>query len=221
MSRIGEKVKEARINSGMTQKALGKKLGVSEGFIKEVESGTKVINQTLVDRISKVLKSDINDITLSFEENVFDDEPVKNVKYSPAKEVNEVWGEAFGSVIKNVPVYDYGMTRALEFKKLPIINNKIEGFAQDKVFYILIENDDMIGFRIAKGDIAFAHIAYEVENNSTYLMEYGEKRVVRQVKKLDNSKVLLMSNRGSLRTETAEIKSIKVIAKLERLEINL
>ena len=33
MSRVGEKIKEARLKSGMTQKALAKKLGVAEKYI--------------------------------------------------------------------------------------------------------------------------------------------------------------------------------------------
>ena len=37
MSRVGEKIKEARLKAGMTQKALGKKLGVAEKFINEEE----------------------------------------------------------------------------------------------------------------------------------------------------------------------------------------
>lgn len=39
MSRVGEKIKEARLKSGLTQKALAKKLGVSDKFINEVEIG--------------------------------------------------------------------------------------------------------------------------------------------------------------------------------------
>ena len=53
MSRVGEKVKNIRSSSGMTQKQLGKKLGVSESFINEVEAGRKVINQNLIDRLSR------------------------------------------------------------------------------------------------------------------------------------------------------------------------
>ena len=33
MSRVGERIKEAREKSGMTQKALAKKLGVAEKFL--------------------------------------------------------------------------------------------------------------------------------------------------------------------------------------------
>jgi transcriptional regulator with XRE-family HTH domain len=222
MSRVGEKVKSIRNSIGMSQKQLAKKLGVSEGFINEIETGKKVINQSLIDRLSKVLGKDINDITMSFEEQVYKEE--KNEKFEPKKkseDVKDVWNEAFSSVLKNVPIYKYDMARPISSKQLPLINNKVEGYAQDKVFYLEIEDDDMIGFRISKGDLVFGHITHEVENNSVCLVEYNNKRVVRQIKKLDNSKLLLLSNKGNLKTETVSIKDIKVVARFDRLEIRL
>ena len=79
----------------------------------------------------------------------------------------------------------------------------------------------MSEFRILKGDLAFAHIVKEVSNNGIFLIEYNGKRKIRQIKVLGNSKILLVSNGGSLVTETKEIRDIQVIAKLERIEIKL
>ncbi|MGE5628158.1 MAG: helix-turn-helix domain-containing protein [Solirubrobacterales bacterium] len=223
MSRVGEKVKEARTVAGLSQKQLAKKLGVAENFVNEVETGRKIINQDMIDRLSKVLGRDINDITMSFEEQVFKEE--KEQKQTFKKEVKErisdVWNDAFASVIKSVPVYDYSLSKVKGARQLPILNNKIEGHNQDKVFYIEIEDDDMLGFRISKGDLAFAQATNEFFNNSISLIQYGDKRIVRQLKRLDNNKALIISNKGVVQTETAEIKEIKVIAKLERLEIVL
>jgi transcriptional regulator with XRE-family HTH domain len=222
MSRIGEKIKTIRTNVGMSQKQLSKKLGVNEAFINDVECGRKIINQNLIDKISKVLGKDINDITMAFEEQVYEEEKDKKYSVEPKKEsVKEVWNEAFGSVLKNIPIYKYNLQKAVSFKQLPLINNKVEGYAQDKAFYLEIEDDDMMGFRIAKGDLAFAHSTHEIENNAICLVEYGNNRVIRQIKKLDNNKILLISNKGSFRTETVEIKEINVIAKLDRVEIKL
>ncbi|MBE6067687.1 MAG: helix-turn-helix domain-containing protein [Clostridium lundense] len=222
MSRIGEKIKNIRIEKGLTQKQLGKKLGVAEGFINEVESGRKVINQSLIDRIGKVLGKDLNDITMSFEEEVYKEEKQTKFEYQPKKEkINDVWNEAFGSVIKNIPIYSYELNKMLGHKKMPLIENKIEGFPQDKVVFLQMQDDEMMGFRIAKGDIAFANLTNEVQNNSICLVEYGNERKIRQIKVLDSNKVLLISNAGSVRTETIEKKSLKIIAKLNKLEITL
>jgi transcriptional regulator with XRE-family HTH domain len=227
VSRVGENIKRLRMNSNMTQKQLAKKLGVAESFINEVETGKKVINEAMISKMSKVLGKEINDIGMSVEEQVAQEVEVKpsvmkrDITSKKQEDVQEVWNSAFGSVMKNVPVYKYDLGKAVQSKLLPVQGNKIEGYSQDKVFFLEIEDDDMIGFRIAKGDIAFVHQVSEPENNSICLIEYNSERVIRQIKKLDNSKLLLISNKGSLRTETASIKEIKIIGKLDRVEIKL
>ena len=79
----------------------------------------------------------------------------------------------------------------------------------------------MSGFRMMPGDLAFAHLVKEISNNGFFFFLYKGKRKIRQIKSLGNSKVLLVSNGGALMTETAEVKEIEVLAKLERIEIKL
>lgn len=233
MSRIGEKIKTMREAAGMNQKQLGKKVGVSESFINEVETGHKVMNEALIDKLSKILGKDLNDITMvSEEENAKEDfkedfstinrTKVKSSTHEQLKDdVKDIWNDAFGSVLKNVPCFRYDLKEVISKKQMILISNKIEGYAQDKVLFLQIENDDMVGFRIAQNDIAFGHITHELENNSICLIDYNSERVIRQIKKLDSSKVLLISNKGSIRTETAYIKDINILVKLDRVEIKL
>lgn len=223
MSRIGEKIQKIRNEKGISAKQLAKKLGVAEKFITEVELGRKVMNENLIEKASKVLGEDLNDLTMNFKEEENDEIKVVNRKLgiTKEKEVSAVWGEAFSSILKAIPVYDYSLNKVLGKKTLPLISNKIDGHSQDKVLFLAIQDDDMIGFRIAKGDIAFGHTINEVENNSVCLLEHKGERVVRQIKKLDNNKVLLISNRGNVITETAEIKNIKPLVKIDKVEIIL
>lgn len=228
MSRVGERVKAARSSSNMSQKQLAKKLGVAESFIADVELGRKIMNEGMINRISKVLNVDLNDVNmLATDEDLKRENEVKRASVPPLKgsksqeETKDIWNQAFGSVLKNVPVYDYSLNVVKSTRQLPVHSNKIEGHSADKVFYIEIEDEDMIGYRIAKGDIALAYSIKELENNSICLMDYNDKRAVRQVKKLDNTKVLIISNSGTVKTETAAIKDIKPIAKLIKLEIIL
>lgn len=224
MSGIGERIKNARNAKGMTQKQLAKKLGVAESFINEVESGRKVVNENLMDRIGKVLGGDLEDMSSMMNTLIMEEEKVKTAPKKvnkPAEAINDVWNDALGSVLKSVGIYGYDLSKSVGKKELPIISNKVEGFAQDKVLYLQIENDDLIGLRIAKGDLAFANLTSEIENNAICLIDHNGERVLRQIKKLDANKILLISNRGSLRTETVSPKDIKVIAKLNRLEIKL
>ena len=223
MSRVGEKIKMAREKSGMPAKVLAKKLGVAEKFINEVEMGRKVAPESFIDRAAKVLNVDLNDISMVVTDEALMEEK-KTLKEMPKKKIeatSEVWTDAFSSVLKNVPIYDYSLSKNNGFKEMPVHSNKIEGYPQDKVCYLQIEDDEMSGFRIMKGDLAFAHSVKEVSNNGIFLLDYRGKRKVRQVETLGNSKILLVSNSGSLITETMEIKEVNVIAKLERIEIKL
>lgn len=232
MSRVGDKLKEARIKSGVSAKSLAKKLGVSEKYISEVESGRRVVQESFIERASKLLKVDLVEISMVVSDSVLEKEEkemkatanvVKEKKVSPKilGETSEVWTDAFSSVLKRVNIYDYNLKNVLGGKDLPNYSNKVEGYNADKVLYIKIQDNDMSGFRIMEGDIAFAHLVKEPTNNGIFLLENKGKRMIRQIKLLGNSKGLLVSNKGSVYTETVEINSIKVIAKLERVEIAL
>lgn len=228
MSRVGERVKAARLNAKMTQKQLAKKLGVAESFIADVELGRKIMNESLINRIGKLLNTDLNDISMvATDEDLKEEREARKATALPNKapkvagETQDIWNQAFGDVLKNVPLYDYSLSKAKETRQLPMHSNKIEGHAADKVFYLEIEDEDMFGFRIAKGDIALAYSIKELDNNSIALIDYKGKRAVRQVKKLDNTKALIISNGKTLKTETASIKDITPIARLIKLEIKL
>jgi len=140
VSRVSDKIKEARIKKGLTQKQLAKKLGVAENFINEVESGRKIINESLMNRISKVLGKGINDIGISFEEEV-SSEPKREISINKDNKIKDVWDNAFSSIIKDVPVYNYSLDRIIDNKQLPIIGNKVQGIHQDKVLFLKIEEE--------------------------------------------------------------------------------
>lgn len=222
MSRVGEKIKNARTSTGMSEKQLAKKIGTSENFIKDVECGRKIINESVMDKISKVLGKDLNDVTMSFEEEVFKGESIKGEQNKkPIESVKEVWNDAFSSVLKTVPIYGYDMNKVLGGRQMPIMNNKIEGHAKDKALFLKVEDEDMTGYRISKGDVAFGYITHELENDSISFVEYKGERHIRQIKRLDSSKILLISNGNTLQTQTATMKEIKVLVRLEKLEIKL
>ena len=224
MSRVGEKIKEARLKSGMTQKALAKKLGVAEKYINEVEMGRKVVQESFIDRAAKILKVDLNDVSMVVTDEILMEERkcyIESNKKPTKIETNEVWDNAFSTVLKNVPIYDYNLKNILGKIEIPIHSNKVEGYPQDKVLYLNIQDNEKSGFRIMEGDLAFAHLVNEVSNNGIFLVEYKGKRKIRQIKSLGNSNLLLVSNGGALMTETVESREISVIAKLERIEIKL
>lgn len=235
MSRVGEKLKEAREKSGLTQKALAKKLGVAEKYINEIELGRKVAQESLIERAGKILKVDLNDISMVVtDEDLMKERieesssPVKKVEQTKPKvkarilgETSDVWTDAFSSVLKDVKIYDYSLKNVYGTKQLPIHSNKIEGIASDKAVYIKVADNDMSGFRLLKDDLVFGYLTKEINKSGYYLVEYNNKKAIRQIKLLNNSKALVLSNAGSVLTETIDLKSIKIIAKLTRAEIQL
>ena len=229
MSRVGEKIKEARTKAGLTKKALGKKLGVSDKFINEVEMGRRVAQEGFIERAAKILNTDLNDISMVVtDEALMEERKITEVAKKEKKinakilgETSPVWTDAFSSVMKKVIIYDYSLKKELGSKELPIYSNKVEGYPADKVLYIKVEDNSMSGFRMMKDDIVFGHLVKEVSNNGMFLIEYDNKRVIRQIKSLGGQKLLLIGNDGSAKTETIQVKEAKIIAKLERLEIQL
>lgn len=229
MSRVGEKIKEARTKAGLTQKALGKKLGVSDKFINEVEMGRRVAQEGFIERAAKILNTDLNDISMVVtDEALMEERKITEVAKKEKKinakilgETSPVWTDAFSSVMKKVIIYDYSLKKELGSKELPIYSNKVEGYPADKVLYIKVEDNSMSGFRMMKDDIVFGNLVKEVSNNGMFLIEYDNKRVIRQIKSLGGQKLLLIGNDGSAKTETIQVKEAKIIAKLERLEIQL
>ncbi|MBK5239700.1 S24 family peptidase [Clostridium sp.] len=221
MSRIGDKIKQVRESKAVSQKNLAKKIGVSESFINDIEMGKKVINEKFIEKISKILGEEIGDTSVAFQSDDHEEEGKPRLERPSVQNVKEVWNDAFSSVLKDVAIYKYDLIKSIGIKQMPIISNKIDGYAQDKVLFLEIENDDMLGFRICSGDIAFAHLTHEIENNAISLVDYNGERVLRQIKKLDSNKILLISNKASLRTETVNHKEIVVIARLDRVEFKL
>ena len=55
MNRLAVKIKEARIKAGLTEKQLAKKCGLSVSYIIQIESGKKIVNESVADKILKSL----------------------------------------------------------------------------------------------------------------------------------------------------------------------
>lgn len=222
MSRMGTEICRLRKEAGMTQKQLAKQVGVTERFIEEVETGKRVLNSDLITRVSKALRQEVGKLDLYDDAEVSRrPEPDTTVKKVIEKPVQAIWTDALAGVIQSVPVYDGKMEKTTGTRQLPIVANKVEGFPKDKVFYLTIEDNDMSGFRIGKGDLVLAYGTQEIEKDAVYYLEHSGKRMVRQVKRLDQERLLLVGNSGSLTTETVKKNEIKVLARLIRLEILL
>lgn len=224
MSRVGEKIKSARLSKGMSLKEISKKCGVSESYIGDIESGKKVVNDSMLKKISSVLGVDFNEsIYTDIDDNKEQAVEVKkttSIKASPAP-VSSEWESAFSNIIKDIPVYDMSMKRVLNVKHFPLTDRKIEGYNPDKLVFIKVEDNSLGNYRVRTGDAVMVVLNNEVPANALVLLEYDGYRVFRHIKKLDGENVLLIYYDGGIRTDTRSIREIKVLGRCIRAEIDL
>lgn len=221
MSRVGDMIKKTRTERGLTQKQLAKKCGLSESYITDIESGKRVINENLIKRISGILGRDINEPLYEAEDE--DEIETEQEEIRPKAEPrvpNAEWQSAFSSVIKDIPVFTIEMDKAAEYKHLPVIDRKVEGYNPDKLVFMRVPDNSLAGFRVRKGDLLMIALGGEC-STGFYLMEYDGQRVIRQTKLLGNGKVLIVSSNGEISTETKDLKDIKVLGHCIRAEFKL
>jgi transcriptional regulator with XRE-family HTH domain len=215
MSRVGKQIQTARERAGFSSKDLAKKLGVAENFISDVENGRKIINEDLIKRIEKILGASLSDEAL---EEIT--EPLENIKeVDSTKTVNKQWEEAFSHIIKKIPVCDESFKEIFEYKYIPVMDKKIDGYNAEKITYVKVPDDSMRGFRIQRDDKVMIFLNPEIVNNGILLIEADGKRCLRQIKRLDSNKVLVISQSNELKTETRDVKSFVVIGRCLKLEV--
>lgn len=131
-----------------------------------------------------------------------------------------IWLDALQSVLKRVPVMNAVM-KPVDYRLIPITNNRIEGASPDKVFFFLAPDDTMRGFRIHSGDIALIVPAQSPVDGAIMLVEYNSHRYLRKIKRLDGMNVLLQSYDREYDAETASLTDVVFLGRAVKLEISL
>ncbi|WP_432666698.1 helix-turn-helix transcriptional regulator [Wukongibacter baidiensis] len=222
MNRLAVKIKEARIKAGLTEKALAKKCGLSVGYIIQVESGKKIVNESVAEKILKSLGTKEEFVK---EEKVI--EKPKKAKPAPRPqgtipvEPNQIWADALAGVIKKYPIYELNSKKITDYKELPIINKKIEGHHPDKIMFVKSPNDDMEAFRIKKDDVLTISITKDIQNYCIYLFEMSGKKMIRQLKKDVNKKVVLSKCANDNSAMTVDMNKVKVLGKIIKNEFSI
>lgn len=229
MSRIGDKIKKARLEKKMELKSLAKLCGVSESYLSGVESGKKVLNDSMIKKISNVLNVSLEE-SLYVEEEIKEeppkvvreavrrDEPVKRVSM---EEASPGWQSAFSNIIKDIPVYNIDMNEIKGYKHLPVMEKKVEGYNPEKLIYVLVPDNSLSGFRLKKGDRVMVVLNHEIYNNGLCLLEYNGKKAIRLARRLDGDRIMLLSHRDEVRGETVSIKEVKILGHCVKAEIDL
>jgi transcriptional regulator with XRE-family HTH domain len=238
LSRIGDKIKAARLSHDIPLKKLAKSCGVSESYLTDVESGKKVINDELIKKLSKLLETDLNDSmyveAVEMENSVDErtgaarrDNALPRKNFAPAARPSyessptPEWQSAFSSIIKDVPIFNIDMNGAAAYKHLPILDRKVEGYNPEKLFFVIVPDSSISGYGVKKGDMVMVVSCSEMVKSGMYLVEYNGSRAIRHLKKLDGKNVLVLYNNNGLKTDTLEIHDIKILGHCVRAELDL
>lgn len=233
MSRMGETIRKARLAAGMTEKALGKKCGLAEIVVKDIESGRRVASDDQAQRMLKALgvQNPIStELEVAAEPEIKlrpkprpyvlpaerPEEEAATVASSVSEERGGAWLDALGGVVKRVPVCDEkGLV--LDHVLEPVIGGRIEGGSPDKVFYYRCPDDALAGYRIHAGDLLLTAPEKAPVDEAVMILERNGLRVARKVKKLEGGKLLLQSYDREFRAETVDLKTVLILGRCVRL----
>ena len=233
MSRLGDAIRKARLAKKMTEKQLGRKCGMAESVIKDIESGRRIVSDDQAQRILKLLGAE-NPVSTELEvaaepEVQLRPRPRAYVMPAPdvapeqqraADESTDAWLDALGGVVKRVPVIDEkGL--AIDHVLFPIVGGKIEGGAPDKVLMYRCPDNALSGFRVFAGDLLLVVPEKNPVDDALMLLAVRGKRVVRKIKKLEGSKLMLQSYDRELVTETVMWAEIQILGRCVKLHRSL
>ena len=235
MTRMGDTIRAARLKYHMTEKQLAKKCGLAESFVKDVESGRRIPSDDQAKRMLKAMgetESVSTELDAAYEPEVPirprpkpyiipvpENEPEPTPAEKAAQQAsNDAWLDALGGVVKRVPVTDEN-GKVMDHVLFPVVGGKIEGGAPDKVTMYRCPDNALSGFRIFAGDLLLVVPEKKPVDDAFMLVFAHGKRVVRKVKKLDGSKLMLQSYDREFSSENvmwAEIQILGICVKLQR-----
>lgn len=233
MSRLGDSIRAARLKAKMTEKALGKKCGMAESVIKEIESGRRIVSDEQAQRILRLLGADSpvsTELDVAAEPEVklrprprayvLPLSPESPQQESAARESSDAWLDALGGVVKRVPVSDeQGVV--IDHVLTPIIGGKIEGGAPDKVLYYRCPDNALRGFRVYAGDLLLTVPASKAEDDRIMLICYKGQRIVRKLLRLDGNRIQMQTFDSEFRAEIAPSNEVQVLGRCVRLQRTL
>ena len=243
MSRLGDLIRTERVRQKLTLKQVARKCGVSESYLAAVEAGTRIIGDDQARRILNTIgvrqqneaeftlddiasTVDLAQVQPALAARAAAQKPKEAEKVaSTAEEKQEgvagsIWLDALQSVLKRVPVMNAVM-KPVRYRLVPVENGRIEGANPDKVFFYLVPDDSMRGFRIHRGDVALTVPAQSPVDGAIMLINYREHRCLRKIKVLNERQVLLQQYDREYEQETAEINEIGFLSRCVQVTFDL
>ncbi|NBG89310.1 helix-turn-helix domain-containing protein [Isachenkonia alkalipeptolytica] len=229
MNRLAEQIKKAREQASLSEKALAKKCGISESYLRDIESGRKVIKEDIAEKILKKLGKSMDFISVAEEPTDEASDKVKAGKKQDSKEELQnydlkptgSWQKALGNLVKTYPVQRMDNGKVVGEKSLPLMENKVEGYHPDKLFFIEVTDNALQGLRIKKGDIVTVLDTQEIENGALYLINVAKGRMVRKLRKEGSGKIALFQGLEGENGVSKKKSELKIIGKCIKVEFSL
>jgi transcriptional regulator with XRE-family HTH domain len=231
MNPIAEAIQKGRMQAGMTEKVLAKKCGLSETYIKQVESGKKVINEEAAKKILLVLGTEPEILIQGSSSQ--QSEPAEQPVSVPGRkqpqiqetrlplEPNDQWTDALAHIIKRFPVEDLITGNIIGYKALPLLGKNIDGCKWESVRFFQVSDQQMQHMRINLNDIVMVCEAEAITNGKVYVVEIGGKRMIRKLTKMQNNKVAATTGKSGADSELYQPGQLKVIGRCMKVEFNL
>ena len=199
---IGYKIKIARIEKGLTQKQLAKKLGVSQGTINKYELSQREISLLKLRKISKIFNMSLCCLICEEKEYICKSYIVhiKKIIYIPIfKNINK------GELLEDhrLPIIGY----------LPIEKGKIRNRNISGTFQVI---SDSMEPEILKGTYALINNQAIIKQSNITMVYIKEKGILimREIQFLQNNMIKLIPYNKKYPTENYEIKDVILIGKI-------
>ena len=191
MSRLGDLLRTERLRRNMTLKQVAKIGGVSEGYLKDVEEGRRIIA---------------------------DDQARRILKKIGLKEHNEE-GFTLDDIAATVDLETVAPKPAP--RPAPQPRQADKPAESEKVFFLVAPDDSMRGFRILRDDLCLIVPSGSPIDGAVMLVEHNQHRYLRKVKKLDALNVLLQSYDREYAAETCALPDVNFLGRVVKVEFSI
>lgn len=236
MNPIAKKIQEARLKAKMTEKELAKKCGLSAGYIMQIESGKKIINENaasaILDVFGETMETSYNAYLEENENKPVAAEPTK-APLKAAAPVNPLsaqtpvqveptaqWAGALASIIKQFKVIDIRSGKSVGQKELPVLNRKIEEIPWEKLLLFMASDDEASGLRIRKGDILWVHEMKALQGEGIYLIDWQNLKQLCRIQK-QTGQLVLSRGAAASKPVIVDVKDIRIIGRCVKVEFAL
>ena len=223
MTKSAEQIKAARVKANMTTKQLAKKCGLTANYIDQLESGIKIISESIAAKIFKVLDISADSLTQESmarkEERTVPRPKVKTVTRVTHTDVEHTacWTGALDNLIRKYPIYSIKTQKSVGDKSLPTLEKKIDGFNCDKLSFIQVNDDEMTDLGIVNEDILTVYLSKDITNDKIYYYEIENKHYVRRLRKEQNNKIRISKDHSN-DYEKVDISKVKIIGRCVKIE---